>query len=175
MLVSSVGSALNDALLRDPCATPCTEVRDLEKGHYLVFERVGSSSTIGPFSTKTQGPATISPADVTVTSASGRVLEVGEPSSSESIDRGGTTYGGVVSFHVPEAGRYRVSVVAARETQVVVAPGLGQTFVKALPGLAVAGLGFLVGLGGLVVLILAWSHRRGHADRAPGTLTSRDR
>jgi hypothetical protein len=160
MLVSSVGSAMNDVFFRDPCPTPCTEVRNLEKGHYLVFEQIGSSRSIGPLSSRTQRPATISPDDVTVTSSSGRLVEVGEPSSSQTIDRNGTTYGGVVSFHVPESGRYRVSVIAPDETRVLVAPGLGQTFVTAFPGLVVAGLGLVAGVLGLVALILAWVRRQ---------------
>lgn len=37
MLITSVGAAFNDSFLRDPCATPCSEVLDLHAGHYLVF------------------------------------------------------------------------------------------------------------------------------------------
>jgi hypothetical protein len=163
MLVSSVGSAFNDSFLRHPCATPCSEVLDLDAGHYLVFEQIGRSTSIGPLSSTTQGPATISPADVAVTSPTGRTLAVAEPSSSQTIDRNGAMYGGVVSFHVPEAGRYRVSVDAPGERRVLVAPGLGQTFLKALPGVVVAGLGFVAGVTGLVVLIVAWIRRRSAA------------
>lgn len=160
MLASSVGSAFNDSILRNPCATPCSEVRDLDAGHYLVFEQIGRSTSIGPLSSTTQGPATISPADVAVTSPpTGQALEVAEPSSSQTIERNGAIYGGVVSFHVPEAGRYRVSVDAPAETRVLVAPGLGQTFLKALPGVAVAVLGLAAAVTGLVVLIVARMRR----------------
>jgi hypothetical protein len=160
MLVSSVGSAVNDVFFRDPCATPCAGVRNLEKGNYLVFERVGSSSSVGPFSSRFQGRGTISRTDVTITSIGGRALEVGEPGTSQTIDRGGTIYAGVVSFHVPESGRYRVAVDAPAETRILVAPGFGQIFVKALPGLVVGGIGVVDGVVGLVLLILAWIHRR---------------
>lgn len=163
MLASSVGSAVNDWFLRQPCATPCSETLDLDAGRYLVFEHIGRSTSIGPLSSTTLGPATISPADVAVTSPTGRALDVAEPSSSQTIGRNGTIYGGVVSFHVPEAGRYRVSVDASGETRVLVAPGLGQTFVKALPGIAVAVPGLVAGVTGLVVLIVAWIRRRSAA------------
>ncbi|HEX6326936.1 MAG TPA: hypothetical protein VFZ72_10225 [Jiangellaceae bacterium] len=86
-------------------------------------------------------------------------MDVEEPSSSQRIGRNGTIYSGVVSFHVPEAGRYRVAVDAPGETRVLVAPELIQTFVKALPGIAVAVPGFVAGVTGLVVLIVAWIRR----------------
>ena len=160
MLVRSVGPAFRDALVRSPCVTPCSEVLALDAGHYLVFEEIGRSASVGPFSATMQGPTTISPADVAVTSASGSTLEVAEPGSSQSINRNGAIYAGVVSFRVPEAGRYRVAIEASHGRRILVAPGLGQTLVKALPGIAVAGIGFAAGLTGLVVLIVAWIRRR---------------
>lgn len=160
MLVRSVGPAFNDVLLRSPCATPCSEVLDLDAGHYLVFEEVGRSTSVGPFSSTTEEPMTIAPADVVVTSPTGRILDVAQPGSSQTIDRNGAIYGGAVSFQVPEAGRYRVVVDAPRATRILVAPGLGQTFLRALPGIGVASLGFAVGLTGLVLLIVAWIRRR---------------
>jgi hypothetical protein len=160
VLATAVGPSLKDTFLRDPCTTPCSESRDLDAGNYLVFERVGSSRTIGPLSTKTEGPATVTPDDVSITSSTGQELEVGEPGTSQTIDRNGTTYGGVVSFHVPADGRYQVSIDAPDPTRVLVAPSLGQTFVGALPGLAAAAVASIVGVIGLVVLIIAWLRRR---------------
>jgi hypothetical protein len=160
VLVSSAGPALNDTFLRDPCATPCTQTRDLEAGNHIVFERIGSSSTIGPLTTRTQGATTLSPDDVEVTTQSGRVLDVVASGSSQTIDRSGTIYRGVVGFRVPEGGRYRVSIDAPHETRVIVAPGLGQTFLDALPGLVVAALGVAAGIVGLVVLVIDWTRRR---------------
>lgn len=160
MLVGSVGPALKDALVRPPWATPCSESLDLEAGRYLVFEEVGRSTSVGPFSSSTEGPATVSPAEVAVTSPSGEALDVVAPSASETIDRNGAIYGGVAGFHVREPGRYRVAVDAPPGTRILVAPGLGQTFLEALPGIGVAVIGFAVGLTGLVFLIVAWIRRR---------------
>jgi hypothetical protein len=160
MLVGSVGPALRDALVRPPCATPCSESLHLEAGHYLVFEEVGRSTTVGPFSSSTEGPATVSPARVAVTAPSGEALDVVAPSASETIERNGAIYGGVAGFHVREPGRYRVAVDVPPGTRILVAPGLGQTFLRALPGIGVAVTGFAVGLTGLVFLIVAWIRRR---------------
>ena len=160
MLVSAVGPSLKDALVRHPCATPCSEVLDLDAGNYLVFEEIGHSSSVGPLSTTTQAPTTIAPADVAVTSSTGRALEMAEAGSSETINRDGAIYRDVVSFHVPEAGAYRVVVDAPQVTQVLVAPGIGQTFLKALPGLGVLGMALTLGLTGLVLVTLAWIRRR---------------
>jgi hypothetical protein len=106
---------------------------------------------------------TISPSEVVVTSPTGQELDVLEPGSSESIDRSGTIYGGVVSFRVPDAGPYRVSVDAPAETLVLVAPSLGQTFLKALPGAALAGFGVIAGVTGLGLSIVAWTRPRSAA------------
>lgn len=160
MLVGSVGPAFEDALVRAPCATPCSEVLDLEAGHYLVFEEIGRSTSVGPFSSTTESPATVSPADVAVTSPSGGGLDVAAPGTSQTIDRNGVVYGGVAGFHVRQPGRYRVAVDAPPGSWVLVAPGLGQTFLRALPGLGVAAVGFVVGLTGLVFLVVAWIRRR---------------
>ncbi|HEX2892470.1 MAG TPA: hypothetical protein VHO29_00520 [Marmoricola sp.] len=165
LLFTAVGPAFRDALVKSPCATPCAQVFDLDAGHYLVFEEVGRSTSVGPFSSTTETPPTISPADVTVTSSSGRTLAVGEPSSSQTIDRNGVLYGGVVSFEVPQSGRYRLTVDAPPGRRILVAPGLGQTFLRALPGVGVAVVGFVVGLTGAVLVILAWSRRRTEAAR----------
>ena len=87
-------------------------------------------------------------------------MAIRESDSSQTIDRNGTIYGGVVSFRVPDDGRYRVTVDAPQETLVIVAPGLGETFLDALPGLVVAAFGTAAGILGLVVLVIAWTRRR---------------
>jgi hypothetical protein len=158
-VIVGLGPALNDTFLRRPCATPCSEVLDLDAGRYLVFEQVGRSTRVGPVTTTTQGEATISPANVEVTSAVGRSLQISRPGSTQTIERNGTTFRGVASFEVPESGRYLVTVDSPGRTQVLVAPGLGQTLLRALPGVALGGLGALAGGAGVVLLILAWTRR----------------
>jgi hypothetical protein len=160
MLAVSVGPALKDAFLRHSCATPCSELLDLDAGRYLVFEQTGHTTSAGPVTSTEQSPTTITPTDVAVTSSTGRALEVTHASASETINRNGDIYASVVSFHVPESGRYRVSVDAPDETRILIAPGIGQTLVRALPGAAVASLGFAVGAAGVAILIVAWVRRR---------------
>ena len=165
MLFRAVGPAFKDALVRPACATPCSEVLDLDEGHYLVFEEIGRSTSVGPLSSTTEGPTTIRPADVTVASRTGPPLDVAESGASQTIQRNGAIYRGVVSFEVDEAGQYRVAVDAPRATRILVAPGLFQTFLRALPGVGVAGVGVLVGLTGVVLLVLAWVRRRTAEER----------
>lgn len=160
LLLGSVGPAFKGAFLRHPCDTPCSEVLRLEAGHHLVFEEIGRSTEVGPFSSTFERQATITVGDVVVTSPTGRSLAVARPSSSQTIERDGVIHGGVVSFDVPEPGDHRIVVDAPGSTRVLVAPGLGQTFLAALPGLAVAALGLVAGVTGLVLLILAWNRRR---------------
>lgn len=157
---------MKDTFLRDSCATPCSEVLDLDAGRYLVFEQTGDSRSVGPVTTTHQGATTITPSDVAITSAAGRTLEIAQSNGSETINRDGTIYTSAVSFHVPESGRYRVSVHAPGDTHVLVAPGIGQLFAKGLPGAGLAALGVSAGIAGLVVLIVAWTRRRAAAQAA---------
>lgn len=166
LLARSVGPALNAAFFKHSCATPCSQVLGLNAGRYLVFEQTGDSNSVGPVTTSHRGPTTITQSDVVVTSADGRTLDVFASNGSETITRNGTIYTGAVSFRVPESGRYRVSVHAPGATHVIVAPGIGQLFAKALPGVAVAVVGLVAGTMGIVVLILAWTRRRSAAPAA---------
>lgn len=166
LLVSLVGSAVNETFLRHPCVTPCSEVLDLDAGRYVVFEQVGRSRSAGPITTTTQGPTTISPADVDVTAPTGGALNISLPGSTQTIDRNGMIFRGVVSFEVPESGRYRVTIDAPGRTAVFVAPGIGQTLLKALPGIALGGVGAIAMVAGVVLLLIAWTRRRSTAQTA---------
>jgi hypothetical protein len=159
LLVSALSSPFKAVFLSDPCSTPCSEVLRLDQGNYVVFEQIGTSNRYGPATSSTQVPATITSEDVSVTSSAGQELKIAELASTQTIDRNGTIYGGVASFHVPAEGRYRVDVDASAPTRIVVAPGLIQSFARALPGLGVAILSALVGCLGLLVILLAWLRR----------------
>ncbi|HET7689978.1 MAG TPA: hypothetical protein VFK41_06355 [Nocardioidaceae bacterium] len=154
MVASSVAPALQDSFLQSPCSTPCVEQLELDAGEYLVFEEVGRSRQAGPLSSTRRRPPTITSGDVTVSSAAGEALAVSVPSSSQTIDRNGAIYLGVVTFDVPTSGVYTVSVEAPVSTRVLVAPDFGRTFLKALPGFAVGALGAVLGILGIVVLVL---------------------
>lgn len=160
LLVHSIGSAFGDAFFSEPCATPCSMTLDLSEGTYVVFERVGVSKHVGPVTSSRWEAASISPSDVVVTARGGSVLAMSQPGVSQTIDRNGTTYGGVASFDVPAAGSYEVSVEAPDPTRVVIAPSLGETFVKALPGLGIGLLGSLALTFGLGIGLVARGRRR---------------
>lgn len=159
LLVNAVGSAIGDSFLREPCTTPCSSVLELDQGDYLVFELVGRSKRIGSVTSFSRGPETLGPADVTVQSVSGQELDIRRPSSGQTIERNGAIYGGAVRFEVPEAGRYTVSIKGRGDTNVLVAPALDQTFVRAVPGVLVVLLGGIAISTGLVVLLMARGRR----------------
>jgi hypothetical protein len=163
LLVNALSSPFKAVFLSDPCSTPCSEVLRLGQGNYVVFEQIGTSNSYDPMTSSTQVPATITSEDVSVTSAAGQELKIAELTSTQTIDRNGTIYEGVVSFHVAAEGRYRVAVDAPATTRVVVAPGLVQSFARALPGLGVAILSATLGCLGLLVILLAWLRRRSAA------------
>jgi len=64
-----------------------------------------------------------------------------------------------VRFDVPEAGHYTVSIKGRSGKSVLVAPGLDQTFRKAIPGVLVGLLGGIAISTGLVVLLMARGRR----------------
>lgn len=159
LLVGSVGSAFTDMFFSDTCLTPCSLRLNLNEGKYLVFEQVGSSDQVGPVTSTRTDAASITPADVTVTAPTGERLEVTQPGSNQTIDRNGTMYGGVASFNVPKTGTYELSVNVPGPTQIFVAPDLGRTMLKALPGFATAVVASIALLVGLVVLLTARGRR----------------
>lgn len=159
LLVATVGPAVQDLFLSDPCATPCDRDFELREGHYLVFEQLGRSTSIGPYSSTTIDAPTITPADVTLTSSAGEPLVATDLNTTQTIDRNGTIYRGVAGFDVPSEGTYRLSIDVPDQSRVVLAPGLGQTFLRAIPGLLTAGLGSMALLAGFVVLLIAWVRR----------------
>lgn len=121
----------------------------LSAGTHLVFERTGSRGDAPSLSTEA----------VRVTSADGSVLPDKRPSTNETITRGSATYTGVVSFDVPERGRYKVTVDASIG-RVLVARSFVDSLGAAWRWLVGAVLGGIMALAGLIILIVRATRRR---------------
>lgn len=167
--------ALGGSVPDNACSTPCAEVLALDEGHHMVFEQIGRSDSHWELIRSTQVPATITPKDVSITSPTGRQLDVSEPTSTETqtITRNGRVYGGVVGFHVQDGGRYRVVVDAPASTHVIVEPDWYESLTRALP---VAGCVLILSAAlfgsGLVVLIVSRSRRRAATFPQPARFSS---
>lgn len=153
VLAVSVGSDFKDQLFREPCTTPCTRELDLDEGRYSVFEQTAHSTGAGPFTLTMSGPTTIRKRDVSVTAPNGATLVVSKPIDLDTVTRGDTTYSAAVSFQTPAAGHYVVTIESPEATQVFIAPDVGQTLGRALPGFAIAAVAALTFLAGFGVLL----------------------
>ncbi len=133
----------------------------LGSGAYLLYQDTGTSS-FGNLSTT--GGTTISPNDVTVTATDGSTVPVDYPGDvTQTITRQGHRYTGAVRFTTPAAGDYTIDVTGVQSSAVIVARPFTDTVKSALGWFALAGLGgvtFVVG----VVLLIVGSVRRGRAN-----------
>jgi hypothetical protein len=136
----------------------------LAKATYMVYEDTGQSAIGSPFSS--HADPTILPGDVTVTGAADENVSVYEHGAAdESRTDNGRRYVGGVRFVTPAAGDYTISVQNAAPKNVLIAQPLADTISAAFGWLALAGLGGLVLVLGVVLLIVG-AVRRSNVDRA---------
>jgi hypothetical protein len=124
----------------------------LAKGRYLVYEDSGSISFGSSFNS---GDVTITPADVTVTdSANVDVAVFDRGDVRETRSSGGDQFVGAVRFETPASGDYTVTVRSAQTRRFLVARPLTDTVRSALGWFALAGVGGLTTVTGVVLLIV---------------------
>jgi hypothetical protein len=122
----------------------------LGRGTYMVYENTGSDS---PFSSG-HSP-TLTAQDVTVTASDGSpvtVFERGEVHQWLLVD--GDHYDGAARFTTPSSGDYVVQVRGGSPTTVLVARPLTDTIRRVLLWFALAGIGGIVFVTGIVLLIV---------------------
>lgn len=116
------------------------------------------------------GPSapSISPSDVTITAGNGASIPVRFARGSALVEVGDTYYDEELSFTIPTSGDYQVDVQAPPGTRIK----LGQSFLdnidRGTQYLFMVPLGFLIALGGLVMLIVGIV-RRHNAKQPPPT------
>jgi hypothetical protein len=153
-LFKGFGPIISDATTNSVTVGPgvYTEVQHFKHGKYLVYSR--TDDIFGD---------TISPQDVTVSGDEGRV-GTGFPSDTEHITRGGSQFLGVVEFDIPKAGEYTIQINTTRPHEVIIARSLIDSVKAALGWFAIAGLGGILVITGIVLTIVG-SVRRGRAER----------
>ncbi len=136
----------------------------LGKGTYMVYEFTGSSAFDSPFN---DDDVTISPADVTVTGPTGLPVNVFDRGSVRETRRSnGGEFVGAARFTTPTDGLYTISVRSSTPTGFAVARPLSAAIRKALAWFALAGVGGIAFVVGVVLLIVG-SVRRSHVAAAP--------
>jgi hypothetical protein len=144
--------------------TPVEIPKTLEAGTtYAVYEQAtsGTGSSSDPYI------GSVQPGDVTVQATDGTaVIVTDSPSLSQTFSDGSKNYVVVATFDPPVSGQYVVSVKTDGAT-VIVAPSL-TAVAKALPWLALIGLGALLALAGLIVFIVGIVRRSSKPAVAAG-------
>jgi hypothetical protein len=150
--------------LGTPQTTPVEIPKTLDGGTtYAVYEQ--ASSGTGTSSDPYIG--TIQPGDVTVQATDGTaVIVTDSPSLSQTFSDGSKNYVVVATFDPPVSGQYVVTVKTDGAT-VIVAPSL-TAVAKALPWLALIGVGALLALAGLIVFIVGIVRRSSKPAVAAG-------
>src|SRR5262245_32324933 len=85
---------------------PGTTHLDLAAGRWIIFERTGTDENFGPAQRQTNGPNTITVANVEVTDLEGNSQSVRGVTGDQSLTQGSETFTGAVEFSVPTDGRY---------------------------------------------------------------------
>jgi hypothetical protein len=153
--------------LRSPIRfdVPGSAPMHLDRGEYMVYEDKGPTSIGSAFSQ--DNSVTILPQDVTVTAADGSTVDVSERGSlTESITTDGHRFVGAVRFTAPSAGTYVVDVTRAKPATSLVAKPLGPIARRSIGWFALAGLGAVLFVIGIVLLIVG-AVRRGRAPTIP--------
>jgi len=150
--------------LGTPQTTPVEIPKTLDGGTtYAVYEQAtsGTGTSGDPYI------GSIQPGDVTVQATDGTaVIVTDSPSLSQTFSDGSKNYVVVATFDPPASGPYVVTVKTEGAT-VIVAPSL-TAVAKALPWLALIGLGALVALAGLITFIVGIVRRSSKPAVAAG-------
>src|SRR5260221_209732 len=147
-----------------PFEAPGAATIHLGKGTYMVYEDTGASTIGSAFSSNNR--VTLTPADVTVSDIENTSVPVHDRGSvRETLDRGGDRYVGAVRFTTPAAGDYTVRVRSARPMLVEIARPLTTTIRSVLGWFALAGVGAVISVAGIVLLIVG-SVRRNRTRNA---------
>ena len=143
---------------------PGSATLHLGTGTYLVYENNGQTSIGSSFAP--DDTVTIVPDEVSVTEVDptpNTVVDVRDRGTViETITRDGDRYVGAVAFTIPEAGDYKVQVNADLGRQVLVARPVSHVIGDSVAWFALAGVGVVAFITGIVLLIVGVV-RRGRA------------
>ena len=160
------GSSVVDILDGPVYSVPGTVRTHLGSGTYIVFERTGSSDSLGPASVTTDHGITLDPSNVMVTDPSGNDVAVRSSVPNENITRGSDRFVAAVEFHAAEAGRYAIRIDVNQPGLVVIRHPLGDIFRKNVPWLLAIVFGGMLVVAGFVMFIVGIV-RRSRSAKAP--------
>lgn len=143
---------------------PGTHRVHLDHGEYVVYERTGGTTKLGPVSYTRLHGVTLVPADLYVADERGRPLTVHAASGNETIDRNTDHFVSALRFDAPHRGTYAVRFDTRGSGEVVMVHPMSAVLRARAPWIVVAVVGWLVALVG-VTMLFTGVIRRGRADR----------
>ncbi len=162
MTVRGVGQGLTSPIRR----TPVEFTLDAKQATYAVYERTGSTTSVGSATFSQNHSGVLTPRDVTVTGPGGQVVATRQPGNvTETLSRGSAQFTATVRFSTPSSGRYSVRI-GGPPTDVVVARALGDSFRAALGWVLGAIAASLLFVLAIVLLIVGAVRRNGADNRA---------
>jgi hypothetical protein len=159
-----VAKTVSPLLSQSAQQTPTTITTRLSTGTYFIYEDTSAFNA---------GVPVLQPSDVTISSPdNGQVVNLATASIGQTLGANGTTYEGVISFDVTNAGVFNVHVGSPQglPVDVFVAPDILTTLGRNVGWLGVSGVGGLLFIVGLILLIVRGvqrSRRRRPAQFAP--------
>lgn len=139
--------------------SPTTIEQHLDPGRYTLFQETGGVIGGSGFTYRTTEWPTLGPADVTVVGPDGRRLVLEQRMATETIERSGSSYLGVVSFAVERPGRYAVQV-AGEPDRVILARSLFDGTSRWLPLLGAGAVVGGIAATTFLVLVIVKARRR---------------
>jgi len=134
---------------------PADFTTHLDSGDWHVYVAEPGLSDFGP------SAPPLSPSDVTISGNDGTPIPINYAGdSSVTISVGTTTYDEELSFTITTSGEYTVTVSAPPGTRIKLGRSIASSAHHAAKYLVLAGVGFLVGLIGLVMLIVGIVRRQ---------------
>ena len=157
-----VGPAVKLGLVGHTYTLPMDEAIHLQKGRWIILERTGTQRRSGPLTVTENDDAVFERVRARVSDHSGKELDWAFPDPTQTINRNGSIYTGVVSFDAPASGRYNIALESSSSTAIL-SPDIGSALGASAPWLVVAGLGALGCLVGIIMLLTGgWSGARSH-------------
>jgi hypothetical protein len=146
---------------------PGESLESLGAGRYMVFERNGSNTDLGPVHFSQSGFTHVDAQDVTVEGPDGLPVPVRRTSANETLTQGSSIYTGVAEFNAPKSGRYRVSV-QGQSGEVIVGREMLDALRSGLGWILLAIVGFVLLVAGLIVAVArAFIHPAPDPRRGP--------
>ena len=168
VLIVTSGGGVVDLLTAPMHTTPFQQALFVRSGITFIYQDETDNITIPATAVQILGP-------------SGQQISTYVPAANETITINGVRYRDVVGFVAPTSGDYHFTIIGPT-THFIVGPSLGSVVKRAIPGIALIGLGVVLFIIGVVFLIVGLVKRSrskkavaaapsyGYYDAAPGPM-----